>query len=225
MTAGIAILGEDERVLVGQHIEWRYVTETTTGLIFSDDTPIEVWGALTERLIRQQKRIEWAIGDALQFGERRYGDTYAQWVEQTGLAENTLATIKWVAGAIERSRRREDVGWAYHREVASLPIPEQEKALDAAETAGMTRYELRQEVRKRQDRLAGQAVDAAGTPLTDAESLWVPGLEDLTEEARAALEAHAPGGRHRTGYVAGFCAALVWAEQRDAFLPGKWRGL
>ena len=106
--------------------EARYVQETDTGLLFEADTPIEVWGSLTERLIRQSKRLEWAIGDALRFGEDAYPELYAQWVEETGLSENTLMTYRWVAERIEPLRRRKDVGWSHHREVASLPVPVQQ---------------------------------------------------------------------------------------------------
>lgn len=202
--------------------EARYVTETPTGLQFSPDTPIEVWGTLVTRLQRQQRLIEWALADAINFGEAAYGELYAQWVEETGLTKRTLANIASVGRRIESSRRREHVSFAHHAEVAYLPVPDQESLLEAAESRGWTRYDLRDAVRERKRALAGGAVDAVGTPLTDPEIVWHPTLEDLTDEARAALEAHAPGGRHRTGYVAGWLWALVYAEARDCFKEGRW---
>ena len=205
-------------------VEQTYVTETATGLLFAEDTPIEIWGALVERLTRQHKRIEWAIGDALQFGERRYGDTYAQWVEETGLSENTLATIKWVAGKIESSRRREDVGWSHHREVAALPPPVQDRLLAEAAEKGLTRYQVRVAAQLLDDEGRGRAVDATGTPVEEPEPLvWVPGRSELSADARAMLEQKLAGmgRRHHVGYERGFIDALVWLQQEDCF--EEWR--
>src|SRR6185369_6044080 len=50
--------------------EQAYVTETATGLTFAVDTPLNVWAGVVTRLTRQHKRIEWAIGDAINFGEQ-----------------------------------------------------------------------------------------------------------------------------------------------------------
>lgn len=213
----VDVLPEDIGDILVQGHEHDYVTETPTGLVFAPDTPIEVWGALVERLQRQQKLVEWAIADAVNFGEHAYGEMYAQWVEETGLGKRTLQNIASVGRRIESSRRREAVSFSHHAEVAYLPVPDQESLLDAAESAGMTRYELRDAVRERKEQLRGRTADAPDDP----PMRWVPGIEDLTDEARTALEAHAPGGRHRQGYVAGFIAALVYAHQTDCFK--EWR--
>jgi hypothetical protein len=202
--------------------ELTYVRETATGLVFREDTPLEVVGALIERLTRQSKRIEWALGDALQFAERRYGDTYAQWVEETGLSENTLATYRWVADRIEPLRRRKDVGWSHHREVAGIDDPAiQDRLLDEAADKGMTRWEVRQRVKAAQEQKRGHAVAADGAAISTEPLTWQPAISDLTAEARAALEAHAPGGRHRLGYEQGFLRGLIYAGARDCFTD--WR--
>jgi hypothetical protein len=221
-TYAIEVRPEDIGDMLVQGHEHQYVTETPTGLVFREDTPLEVVGALIERLTRQSKRIEWALGDALQFAERRYGDTYAQWADETGIAENTLATIKWVAGKIERSRRREDLGWSHHREVAGIDDPIiQDRLLDEAADKGMTRWEVRQRVKAEQEQKRGHAVAADGAALDTLPLAWVPAISDLTAEARAALEANAPGGRHRLGYEQGFLRGLVFADARTAFK--EWR--
>lgn len=193
--------------------EAHYVTETPTGLTFAIDTPLEMVGAIIERLTRQQKRIEWAIGDALNFAEHRYGDTYTAWVQETGLSENTLATIKWVASKVESSRRREDVGWSHHREVAPLPPAEQDALLERAANKGMTRWELRRAVRQREEATGGTVVD-------DPEPSSLPiSAADLTDEAREAMgnRAAGVGARHRTGFEAGWVAACLWLDAQDCF--------
>jgi hypothetical protein len=221
-TYAIEVRPEDIGDMLVQGHEHQYVTETPTGLVFREDTPLEVVGALIERLTRQSKRIEWALGDALQFAERRYGDTYAQWVEETGLSENTLATYRWVADRIEPLRRRKDVGWSHHREVAGIDDPTiQDRLLDEAADKGMTRWEVRQRVKAEQEQRRGHAVAADGAALDTEPLTWQPGISDLTAEARAALEANAPGGRHRLGYEQGFLRGLVYADARTAFK--EWR--
>lgn len=194
--------------------ETAFVTETPTGLAFDADTPLEVWAPLVVRLEVQRKRLEFCLADAIIFGEQAYGDIYAQWVQETGLNKRTLQNIARIGRTIEPARRRAGLSFAHHEAVASLPVPEQESLLDRAERAGMTRYDLRDAVRERKRQLEDESV--AEVSLT-----WTPGIEDLTDEARAALEANAPGGRHRQGYVAGFIRALIWRHDTEAFK--EWR--
>ena len=204
--------------------EARYVRETDTGLLFEADTPIEVWGVLVERLVRQHKRIEWAIGDAIRFGEQAYEDRYTQWIEETGLSENTLTTYRWVAERIDPLRRRKDVGWSHHREVASLPAPVQETLLDRAESEGLTRWAVRQAAKIEREKIEGKATDTTGAPLDEPDLVWRPGKEDLTDAARLALESVLAevGARHRVGIEAGWIRALLWADQRNSFT--SWEG-
>lgn len=188
--------------------ELDYVTETSTGLIFAPNTPRDVWGALVTRLIRQHKRIEWAIGDAINFGEKAYGSTYDQWVQETGLAENTLATIAWVSREIEPSRRREDVGWSHHREVAGLDDPaEQDRLLDLAADRGMTRFELREAVRATKGAPTAEQSEAACA----ADLPW-PQLADLLPEWRRRAEA--------SGSWRAYAQALVDTQQEACF--ARW---
>lgn len=209
-------------VLISGH-ETAWVSETPTGLAFDADTPLEVWAPLTVRLIVQSKRIEFALADAINFGELAYGDLYSQWVEETGLAKRTLQNIARVGRLIEPARRRADLSFSHHAEVASLPADEQNRLLEAAERAGMTRYELRDAVRsdrEQAERRARAMVDGD----TGGPSIWVPTRDDLTADARLALETVLAevGHRHRVGVEAGFVRALVYADQRDCFIV--WRG-
>jgi hypothetical protein len=205
-------------ILVQGH-EHDYVTETATGLRFRPDTPIEVWGALVERLQRQQKVIEWALADALNFGDDAYGEDYAQWVEETGLAKRTLQNIARIGRAIEPARRRADVSFAHHAEVVTLPVPEQESLLEAAERQGMTRYDLRDAVRERKRQIEDRSV----TDEVDESLAWTPQPSDLTDDARAVLDGKLAGigKRHRIGYERGFIDALLWVEARDCFTEWK----
>src|SRR5262249_36589342 len=78
----------------------------------------------------------------------------SQAVEETGYDYQTLRDDAWVAGAIDLSRRRDNLSWSHHKEVASLPEDEQDAALDEAEREGLTRNQLRQRVQKRKQEQA-----------------------------------------------------------------------
>ncbi len=197
--------------------EAHYVTETETGLLFTDDTPVEVWGAVVTRLLTQHKRIEWAIADAINFGSRRYGEVYAQWVEQTQLAKKTLANIAWVGRSIESSRRREDLDFSYHAEVAALPPVEQDALLEDAVEQGMTRYDLRAAARERKQALEGRAVTVDGDVL-DSPDLPLT-IDDLTDEARAPLNVRLAemSARMRPGFAAGWVQGMAWAGVEGVF--------
>ena len=196
-----------------------FVAETPTGLSFDADTPLEVWARLTVRLIVAHKRIEFCLADAITFGEQAYGDLYAQWVTETGLNKRTLQNYARIGKAIEPARRRAGLSFAHHAEVVTLPVSEQDIALDHAQSAGMTRYELRDAVRERKRKLEDQAV-------AEEQHVWVPTRSDLTTEARDALDQRLAGmGKaYRIGGERLWIDALVWAEVRDAFLPGRWGG-
>lgn len=123
------------------------VIASHTGLDIKRQLSFEEWERLGKVLDSYQKSIMWWIGDWLQYGEKTYGETYAQAIDATGYDYQTTADAKWVAGKIELSRRRESLGWAYHREVAALEPEEQTRWLDEAESHEWTRNELRQSIK------------------------------------------------------------------------------
>lgn len=221
----LAALVTEEAVSAGGVIlrgaETAFVSETPTGLAFSPETPLEVWAPLVVRLIVQSKRLEWALSDALVFGELAYGDLYAQWAQETGLNKRTLQNYARVGRLVEPARRRADVSFSHHEAVAKLPPEHQDDLLDAAVEQGWSRYDLRDAVRERREQLAGKAVDATGAPVEPSDDLgWHPTKEQLTDEARAALEIRlsemAPS--RRSTFEAGFLFALVYADALDCFM-------
>ena len=225
MSQSVAVVDEmveDQPALVLAS-EQAYVTETATGLVFSPGTPIEVWGGLVERLQRQSKVLEWAIADAINFGEQAFGEDHAQWVDESGLSKRTLQNIARIGREIPQSRRRADVSFSHHAEVITLPVPDQERLLDRAEGQGWTRYDLRDAVRERKRELAGGAVTVDGEVICSAELPWSPTKTDLVDDARAALEirlSEMPASKRST-YESGWIAGLLWAGNEDAFR--EWR--
>lgn len=128
-----------------------YVELGDKHLRFREDTPYEVWGAVLKRLKSAEKAIQWWLGDALRFGERKYGEMYSQALEEIDYSYGTLRDVAWVAGRFELSRRRDNLSWSHHREVAALDPQEQETLLDqAAPPPGETKPRMsRSEIRER----------------------------------------------------------------------------
>lgn len=95
------------------------------------------------------------LGDWLNYGEKKWGEKYAQAIEDTGLDYQTLKNASWVAGKIDLSRRRDTLPFGQHAEVASLEPNQQNEVLDWAESEHATIKEVRQKVKeiKRQKQL------------------------------------------------------------------------
>ena len=73
---------------------------------------------------------------------------YAQAVDATDAAYQTLLNYKYVAKAIEFSRRRENVAFSIHAGIASLAPDQQVETLDRAEAESWTVREARKKLGK-----------------------------------------------------------------------------
>ncbi len=100
-----------------------------------------------ESLQQMERSIMWWVGDWLNYGERRYGEMYAQAVDATGYENGTLRTAKWVAGSFELSMRMDNLTWTHHQIVAALPSDERAALLTKAGRDGWTCADLRREMR------------------------------------------------------------------------------
>ena len=116
---------------------------TPTSLEFTRDLNIEEWIAIGNDLALIHKAQRWWWGDWLAHGEHAYGEMYSQAMGESGLEYGSLANAVWVSRQIPSSRRRENLSWSIHREVAHLPPEEQDKHLDMAEQESLTVKGLR----------------------------------------------------------------------------------
>jgi site-specific DNA-methyltransferase (adenine-specific) len=144
--------------------ERRYITATATGLTIRDDCPFEVWSGFVARLMETEKRTLWYLGDLANFGERRYGEMYSQALETTEYAYQTLRDAAWVAGRIELSRRRDNLGFSIHKEVAALDPADADELLDRYVAEGWTQKRLREEGKARKNARAREEALAAPVP-------------------------------------------------------------
>ena len=91
----------------------------------------------------------WTISDLYNFGEKKWGETYAQAMDDTGLSYGYLSVITSVAKKIPRKRRNPNLSFSHHTAVASLPPDKQIVFLSYAEENGVSRDDLREMVKQK----------------------------------------------------------------------------
>jgi hypothetical protein len=122
-------------------------TLTPTGMTTVGMPSFEEWLKCGDFIQRTNRSVHFWIGDWLNFGEGAYGETYTQAMDDTKFAYQTLKDDKWVASRIEKSRRRDNLSFSHHKEIADLEPEEQEQMLDMAEKNHLKSAEFRKAVR------------------------------------------------------------------------------
>jgi hypothetical protein len=115
---------------------------TPTSLSFTTNISYGEYERLAKQLLSAEQSIQWWLGDLLNYGERAYGERYAQAADLSGRTVSTLSNWMWVAERFPASRRRDGVRWTMHREVAKLDPDEQDQWLGVAESEGWSREQL-----------------------------------------------------------------------------------
>jgi hypothetical protein len=149
------------------YMQFKRFEFTPIGLVLPEDTTSDEWGEVGRILLRLQARLQWLLGDWLAFGEdREWGETYRQIAEEFGYEVATLHNLSSIARRVNFSRRRETLSFGHHETVASLTAQEQEYWLALAEEQGLTRNDLRQELRN-----ANQESEQKVEPLLNPEEV------------------------------------------------------
>lgn len=120
-----------------------------TGLrITEPEIDYEVYVGVVQAAGRFKVATSWWLGDLLNFGERLFEhDRYVEAMELSGLKYETLTNYAYVCRRVARSRRRDQLTFGIHYEVAALEPQDQIEALDAAEANGWTAKQLRDAIR------------------------------------------------------------------------------
>jgi hypothetical protein len=119
----------------------------STSCELPQDLPIDVWCRIGVQLSAVSEASCWWIGDWLVYGELNYPLRYRRAMTETSLDYQTLRNYAWVARKFAPSRRRVDLSFQHHVEVAALSEEEQDHWLDFAERFGWSRNELRRQIK------------------------------------------------------------------------------
>ncbi|HTB50811.1 MAG TPA: LmbU family transcriptional regulator [Solirubrobacteraceae bacterium] len=178
-------IAEDKRLAGLDYVSWSPPSAFT----------FEQWVNYGRRLGSIGRAVGWWIGDWLRFGNSAYGEKYVRAARITGYDVQTLMNMSYVASRIEPSRRRENLSWSHHAEVASLPAEEQEAWLNRAEEQRFSVHDLRLEVRQHRNRGSSDALAEASEPDGSTSTLVTtcPKCGHRFEEARRHGGARAAG--------------------------------
>lgn len=160
--------------MTGQIIQTKNVNLTPVGLTVLGDISFEEWIDLMQTLVRLETAFQFAIGDALVFGEARFGEKYSQAMEATGLSYQSLANMVWVAKHVPIQNRVSDLSWTHHRVVASVEVSDQTPLLEMALAQGLSASGLQQHISGREPKTRelvqvpqGVTVEAANRILSE----------------------------------------------------------
>tara|TARA_Y100000310_G_scaffold345377_1_gene464283 strand:- start:3068 stop:4048 length:981 start_codon:yes stop_codon:yes gene_type:complete len=148
-----------------------------TGWQAPEAMSFEEWQQVGAAFKLMESSVLWWTGDWLAFGEKQYGETYAQALDSTDYSYQALRDAKWVSERIDLSRRRDNLSHSHHREVAALSPDEQNEWLGTAENHGWSQKELRRALKdeKRGIERKQLALDAAALgkfPVIYADPPW-----------------------------------------------------
>jgi hypothetical protein len=140
------------------------------GLVMPRQLPFEAWLAIGVKLSTLSSSFAWCLGDWLVYGEISYRGRYREALERTSLDYQTLRNCAWVARKFPLSRRRDNLSFGHHAEVAALTEPEQAYWLRKAEERSWSRNRLRGEVRSsRRERVKSESAPESVAPSGDPE--------------------------------------------------------
>ena len=121
-----------------------------THLSIPQDLTQDGFADLLRTLGSMRGAIHWWVGDALVFGNAKFGELAAQFEELLNLTYQQLADYKWVASRVPPEHRfpPDQVSWSHHRDLAKIDDPKKRSEwLQKVKDEGWSRAELRQKLR------------------------------------------------------------------------------
>ena len=117
------------------------------GLMAIGNPSFNQWLECGEFIKRANGAVHFWIGDWINFGERKYGEKYSQALDESQYDYQTLRNDAWIARRVELSRRRDNLSFSHHADVAELEPEDQEILLQKAVNEKLNRHRFRRVVR------------------------------------------------------------------------------
>lgn len=129
----------------------------------------EQWAARGQTLIAERNRNMWLLGDWLNEGERRYGETYAQAHDETLISYGTLVDYAYVTREYPTAEDRayqDKLSFSHHKVALGLPGEDNHRinALALAYKWQFNRDEFREYVRWLKDEPINQPDTTVAAP-------------------------------------------------------------
>jgi hypothetical protein len=119
---------------------------TSVGVRFSGKPELNDWKGPLQFALWCQRAGPWWIGDLINAGEDRFGESFSQMCEGMVSAE-MLNRYASVARRVPIQNRIATLSWSAHAAVARLPVEKQKRLLQDADRYGWTSDELRAKAR------------------------------------------------------------------------------
>jgi hypothetical protein len=151
------------------------------------DLSLSAWSDAGRRLGVIGRGIGWWVGDWLLYGNQHFGERYRRARQITGYDVQTLMNMVYVASRFEPSRRRPDLSFSHHAELAALARADQDRWLDRAEAERLSVRCLRGELRCERRALDGPRAEPAPEGHEPAAAMVCPqcGVRLQADEAEA----------------------------------------
>jgi hypothetical protein len=120
---------------------------TSVGVRITGQPQLDAWRGPLQFALWCQRAGPWWIGDLLNAGDDRFGESFSQMCEGT-LSTEMLNRYASVARRVPIENRRASLSWSAHAAVARLPADRQKRLLLEAERHGWTSEELRMKARQ-----------------------------------------------------------------------------
>lgn len=121
---------------------------TQAGLEAIGSPSFELWERVGQWMAGVSNRVQFWIGDWVNYGEGHFADRVQQAVDVTEWQDETVMQAARVSASIRPEDRRPDLSFSHHRAVYAQPREKQREYLDKAKTEGWTAERLRAEVRQ-----------------------------------------------------------------------------
>jgi hypothetical protein len=120
---------------------------TSVGIQITGQPKLDEWKGPLQFALWCQRAGPWWIGDLINAGEDRFGETFSQMCEGT-LSTEMLSRYASVARRVPLENRVASLSWSAHAAVARLPHDQQRRLLCEAERQGWTSDDLRAKARE-----------------------------------------------------------------------------
>lgn len=116
------------------------------GREFETATTMEQWAEIGNSIYRDAESLQWVLADWAAFGEKHWG-ALKEFCEGHGMNYGTLRNYAFIATNVEMSRRRDNLSFGHHQEVAPLQPEQQTHWLTKASVNHWSVAELRRRIR------------------------------------------------------------------------------